>query len=99
MGRSCHQRHQLTAIPRLLSSSSWNLETPHRRRSQHPHGQSRVASACPADWRTCAKPARAKAKLVERLLFPFARSVPGAVEYGQAIDPARTIDAAQAELA
>lgn len=39
-----------------------------------------------------------EAKNIERLLFPFARSIPGANETGQPIDPKRVVDAAQSEL-
>lgn len=89
---------QLTAIPRLLSSSSWDIE---RRivgaRSIRTYNL-RVAISLAGRLAHLREAGATEAKMVERLLFPFARSVPGAVEHGQPINTARVIEAAQAEL-
>jgi hypothetical protein len=91
--------HQLTAIPRLLSSSSWDLERRIVGARSIRTNNLRIAISLSGRLAHLREAGAGEAKLVERLLFPFARSVPGAVEYGQSIDPARTIDAVQAELA
>lgn len=39
-----------------------------------------------------------EAKNIERLLFPFARSIPGAIEHAQPMAPERIIEAARGEL-
>jgi len=91
--------HQLTAIPRLLSSSSWDLERRIVGARSIRTDTLRIAISLSGRLAHLREAGAGEAKLVERLLFSFARSVPGAVEYGQPIDPARTIDAAQAELA
>jgi hypothetical protein len=90
---------QLTAIPRLLSSSSWELERRIVGARSIRADNLRVAVNLSGRLAHLREAGASEAKLVERLLFPFARSVPGAVQYGQSIDPVRTIDAAQAELA
>lgn len=90
---------QLTAIPRLLSSSSWELERRIVGARSIRTGNLRITISLSGRLAHLREAGASEAKLVERLLFPFARSVPGAVEYGQLIDPARTIKAAQTELA
>ncbi|MGE5501165.1 MAG: hypothetical protein ACM3W4_04490 [Ignavibacteriales bacterium] len=90
---------QLTAIPRLLSSSSWELERRIVGARSIRTDNLRIAISLSSRLAHLREAGASEAKLIERLLFPFARSVPGAVEYGQPIDPARTIEAAQAELA
>lgn len=90
---------QLTAIPRLLSSSSWELERRIVGARSIRTNNLRIAISLSGRLAHLREAGASEAKLVERLLFSFARSVPGAVEYGQPIDPTRTIDAARAELA
>jgi hypothetical protein len=90
---------QLTAIPRLLSSSSWELERRIIGARSIRTNNLRIAISLSNRLAHLREAGASEAKQVERLLFSFARSVPGAVEYGQPIDPARTIDAAQVELA
>lgn len=89
---------QLTAIPRLLSSSSWDLERRIVGARSTRTDNLRIAISLAGRLAHLREVGASEAKLIERLLFPFARSVPGAVEYGQPIEPARTIDAAEAEL-
>lgn len=90
---------QMTAIPRLLSSSSWELERRIIGARSIRTNNLRIAISLAGRLAHLREAGASESQLVERLLFPFARSVPGAVEYGQPIDPARAIDAAQAELA
>ena len=89
---------QLTAIPRLLSSSSWDLERRIVGTRSIRTDSLRIAISLSGRLAHLREAGATEAKLVERLLFPFARSVPGAVEHGQPIDPARTIAAVRAEL-
>lgn len=89
---------QLTAIPRLLSSSSWDLERRIIGARSIRTDNLRIAVSLAGRLAHLREAGASEAKMVERLLFPFARSVPGAIEYGQPVEPARTIEAAQAEL-
>lgn len=89
---------QLTAIPRLLSSSSWDLERRIVGARSIRTDNLRIAISLAGRLAHLREAGASKAEMVERLLFPIARSVPGAIDYGQPIDPARTIEAAQAEL-
>jgi len=89
---------QLTAIPRLLSSSSWDLERRIIGARSTRTDNLRVAISLAGRLAHLREAGAAEAKMVERLLFPFARSIPGAIEYGQPIEPLRTTDAARAEL-
>lgn len=89
---------QLTAIPRLLSSSSWDLERRIVGARSIRTDNLRIAISLAGRLAHLREAGASEAKMVERLLFPFARSVPGAIEYGQPIEPARIIAAAQAEL-
>jgi hypothetical protein len=89
---------QLTAIPRLLSISSWELE---RRivgarsiRTYNLH----IAVSLSDRLARLREAGANEAEALERLLFPFARSIPGAVEYGLSIDTVRVTEAAKAEL-
>jgi hypothetical protein len=90
---------QLTAIPRLLSSSSWELECRIIGARSIRTDNLRIAISLSGRLANLRDAGAHEAKLVERLLFPFARSVPGAVVHGQPIDTARTIEAARVELA
>ncbi|MBK1840271.1 hypothetical protein JHL17_22975 [Azospirillum sp. YIM B02556] len=89
---------QLTAIPRLLSSSSWDLERRIIGARSIRTDNLRIAISLAGRLAHLREVGAGEAKLVERLLFPFARSIPGSIDYGKPIDPARTVDAAQAEL-
>ncbi len=89
---------QLTAIPRLLTSSSWALERRIVGARSIRTDNLRIAISLAGRLSHLREAGAAEAKMVERLLFPFARSVPGAIEYGQPIDTARIIDASQGEL-
>ena len=90
--------HQLIAIPRLLSSSSWDLERRIIGARSIRTDNLRVAISLAGRLAHLREAGATEARMVERLLFPFARSVPGAIEYGQPIEPERTIEAAQVEL-
>ena len=90
---------QLTAIPRRLSSSSWDLERRIIGARSIRTDNLRIAISLSGRLAHLREAGASEATRIERLLFPFARSIPGAVEYGQRIDPARTIDAARIELA
>lgn len=89
---------QLTAIPRLLTSSSWDLERRIVGARSTRTDNLRIAISLSGRLAHLREAGAGEAKMVERLLFPFARSVPGAVDYGQPIDPARAVEAAKAEL-
>lgn len=89
---------QLTAIPRLLSNSSWELDRRILGARSIRVNNLRIAINLAGRLEHLREVGANEAKMVERLLFPFARSVPGAIEYGQTIETARTIDAAQKEL-
>lgn len=89
---------QLTAIPRLLTSSSWDLERRIVGARSIRTDNLRIAISLAGRLAHLREAGAAEAKMVERLLFPFARSIPGAIEYGQPIETARTIDAARGEL-
>jgi len=90
---------QLTAIPRLLTSSSWELERRIIGSRSMRTDNLRIAISLANRLAQLREVGAAEAKNVERLLFPFARSVPGANDTGQPIEPKRVVDAAQAELA
>ncbi len=90
---------QLAAIPRLLTSSSWELERRIVGARSIRTDNLRIAISLSGRLANLRDAGAHQAKLVERLLFPFARSVPGAVVHGQPIDTARTIEAARLELA
>lgn len=90
---------QLTAIPRLLTSSAWGVERriigSRSMRTDH----LRVAMSLAQRLAQLREVGAAEARNIERLLFPIARSIPGASETGQLIQPDRVSEAAQAELA
>ena len=89
---------ELTAIPRLLTSSTWNLERRIIGSRSMRTDNLRIAISLARRLAHLHELGAVEAKGVERLLFPFARSIPGANETGQPIDPKRVIEAAQAEL-
>ncbi|TCN17655.1 hypothetical protein EV184_13732 [Sinorhizobium americanum] len=89
---------ELTAIPRLLTSSSWSLERRIIGSRSMRTDNLRVAISLAHRLAQLREIGAAEATRVERLLFPFARSIPGANDTGQPIDPKRVIEAAQAEL-
>lgn len=89
---------QLTAIPRLLTSSTWDLERRIVGSRSMRTDNLRVAISLAKRLGQLREVGAAEALNVERLLFPFARSIPGANDTGQPIDPKRVIDAAQVEL-
>ncbi|MER9291495.1 hypothetical protein NKI71_14730 [Mesorhizobium sp. M0510] len=90
---------QLTAIPRVLSSSAWSLERriigSRSMRTDH----LRIALGLARRLAQLREAGAPEARNIERLLFPIARSIPGATETGQLVDPERVSDAARAELA
>lgn len=90
---------QLTAIPRLLTSSTWSLERRIIGSRSMRTDNLRVAISLANRLAQLREIGAAEAKNIERLLFPFARSIPGANDTGQPIDPKRVIEAAQGELA
>ncbi|MBO9707440.1 MAG: hypothetical protein J7521_04420 [Caulobacter sp.] len=90
---------QLTAIPRLLTSSSWDVERRIIGSRSIRTDNLRIAISLAGRLARLRETGATEAKSVERLLFPFARSIPGAMETGQAIDTSRTVDAAHGELA
>jgi hypothetical protein len=89
---------ELTAIPRLLSSSAWSLERriigSRSMRTDH----LRIAESLARRLKQLREAGAPEAKNVERLLFPIARAIPGATETGQPIDTDRLTEAARAEL-
>lgn len=89
---------QLTAIPRLLTSSTWSLERRIIGSRSMRTDNLRVAVSLANRLAQLREVGAPEAKNIERLLFPFARSIPGANETGQPIDPKRVVDAAQSEL-
>ena len=90
---------QLTAIPRLLTNSSWEMERRIVGARSIRTDNLRIAISLAGRLAHLREAGALEAKQVERLLFPFARSVPGAVQHGQEIDTQRTIEAARVELA
>lgn len=90
---------QLTAIPRILTSSTWELERRIIGSRSIRTDNLRIAISLANRLAHLREAGAAEAKSVERLLFPFARSVPGALDTRQPIDTKRVIDAARAELA
>ena len=90
---------QLTAIPRLLTNSSWEMERRIVGARSMRTDNLRIAISLSGRLAHLREAGAQEAKQVERLLFPFARSVPGAVKHGQEIDTQHTIDAARVELA
>lgn len=89
---------QLSAIPRLLTSSAWSLERRIIGSRSMRTDNLRIAISLAQRLGRLREVGAAEAQGVERLLFPFARSVPGANDTGQPIDPRRVIEAASAEL-
>jgi hypothetical protein len=89
---------ELTAIPRLLTSSTWALERRIIGSRSMRTDNLRIATNLARRLAHLRDIGAAEAKGVERLLFSFARSIPGASDTGQPIDPKRVTDAAQAEL-
>ena len=90
---------QLTAIPRMLTSSTWELERRIIGSRSIRADNLRVAVSLANRLAHLRETGAAEARNVERLLFPFARSIPGAIDTGQPIDTKRAIDAAHGELA
>ena len=90
---------QLTAIPRLLTNSSWETERRIVGARSMRTDNLRIAISLSGRLAHLREAGAQEAKQVERLLFPYARSVPGAVKHGQEIDTQHTIDAARVELA
>lgn len=89
---------ELSAIPRLLTSSTWNLERRIIGSRSMRTDNLRIAVSLARRLAHLHEVGAAEAKGVERLLFPFARSIPGANETGQPIDAKRVVEAAQVEL-
>lgn len=89
---------ELTAIPRLLTSSTWSLERRIIGSRSMRTDNLRIAISLARRLAHLREIGAVEAQSVERLLFPFARSIPGASETGQPIDARRVTDAAQAEL-
>lgn len=89
---------QLTAIPRLLTSSAWSLERRIIGSRSMRTDNLRIAINLSLRLAHLREVGAGEAKNVQHLLFPFARSIPGASETGQPIDTARVIEAAEAEL-
>lgn len=89
---------ELTAIPRLLTSSTWSIERRIIGSRSMRTDNLRIAISLALRLGHLREIGAVEAKSVERLLFPFARSIPGANETGQAIDARRVTEAAQAEL-
>lgn len=88
----------LTAIPRLLTSSAWNLERRIIGARSMRTDNLRIAISLSRKLTQLREIGASEAKGLERLLFPFARSIPGANETGQPIEPARVIETAASEL-
>lgn len=89
---------QLTAIPRLLTSSAWSLERriigSRSMRTDH----LRITISLAQRLAHLRESGAAEARNVERLLFPLARSVPNATDTGKSLVPSRVREAAEAEL-
>lgn len=88
----------LTAIPRLLTSSAWSLDRRIIGARSMRTDNLRIAINLSHRLARLIEIGAPEAKSVERLLFPFARSIPGANETGQPIEPSRVIETAQSEL-
>jgi len=90
---------QLTAIPRLLSSSAWPLERrvlgARSMRTDH----LRIAINLSQRLASLRELGAAEAEAIERLVYPIARSIPGAVQGLGRIDPTRICAMAVKELA
>ncbi|PNG24637.1 hypothetical protein CR492_17530 [Methylocella silvestris] len=89
---------ELTAIPRLLTSSTWSLERRIIGSRSMRTDSLRIAISLAHRLAHLREIGATEAKSVERLLFPFARSIPGANDTGQPIDPKRVTEAVGAEL-
>ncbi len=89
---------QLTAIPRLLTSSTWDLERRIIGSRSIRADSLRIAISLTARLAHLREAGASEAKNIERLLFPFARSIPGAIEHAQPMAPDRIIEAARGEL-
>lgn len=89
---------QLTAIPRLLTSSIWSLERRIIGSRSMRTDNLRIAINLSQRLAHLREVGASEAKNVQHLLFSFARSIPGASETGQPIDTKRVIEAAEAEL-
>lgn len=89
---------QLTAIPRLLSSSAWPLERrvlgARSMRTDH----LRIAISLSHRLARLLEVGASEAQAIERLLYPIARSIPGAVKGLEAVDPKRISEMAVKEL-
>ena len=89
---------QLMAIPRLLTSSSWSLERRIIGSRSMRTDNLRIAMSLAHRLAHLRETGAVEATSVERLLFPFARSVPGAIDSQQPIEPKRVIESATADL-
>lgn len=89
---------ELTAIPRLLCSSAWSLERriigSRSMRTDH----LRIAESLARRLKQLREAGAPESKNIERLLFPIARTIPGATETGQPVDTDKVTEAARAEL-
>lgn len=89
---------ELTAIPRLLTSSTWALERRIIGSRSMRTDNLRIATSLANRLAQLREIGALEARNIEHLLFPFARSIPGANDTGEPIDPKRVTEAAQAEL-
>jgi hypothetical protein len=90
---------QLTAIPRLLSSSAWPMERRVLGARSLRTDNLRIAQRLAQRLAGLREAGATQAQSVERLLYPIARSIPGAVERAGSLDTDRVRDMAGAELA
>lgn len=89
----------LTAIPRLLTSSSWPLERRIIGSRSMRADNLRIAMKLSERLDQLREVGAQEARNVQRLMFPMARAIPGGSEAGQDIDTERLRRAASAELA
>lgn len=90
---------QLTAIPRLLTSSAWPLDRRIIGSRSMRTDNLRIAVNLSERLDQLREVGARQAIGLERLLFPIARAIPGGSEAGQPIDTDRLRTAASAELA
>ncbi|MGK7755149.1 hypothetical protein [Roseovarius sp. C03] len=89
----------LTAIPRLLTSSSWPLERRIIGSRSMRADNLRIAMSLSERLDQLREVGAQEARNMQRLMFPMARAIPGASEAGLDIDTDRLRRAASAELA
>lgn len=89
---------QLTAIPRLLTSSAWSLERRIIGARSARIDHLRLAINLSLRLAHLRESGAAETRNIERMLFPIARSIPGACDTGEVMQPERIKLAAEAEI-